>query len=107
VQVADADVIFVGRVERVGRIGQIDGRPISATIFRVERSLKGQVGTWVAIRHQSGDSSLCGMRYDPNRTHVVFAKKTKGRFYAQTCSRDWMPVERYEAELRRADLQRP
>lgn len=107
VQVANADVIFVGRVQRVGPMGQIDGRPISATIFRVERSLKGQVGTWVAIHHQSGDSSFCGMSFDRDRTHVVFAKRSDGRLYAQTCSRDWLPIERYEAELRRADLQRP
>lgn len=59
-QVDKADVIFIGRVERVGPAGQIGDRPIGATIFRVERVLKGEAGTWVAVRHQSGDSTLCG-----------------------------------------------
>lgn len=98
-QVDEADVIFVGRVERVVRVGQAGGRPISATVFRVERSLKGDVGTWTAVRHQSGDSSLCGMQFDRDREHVVFARRAEGRLYAQACSRDWLPLERYEAEL--------
>jgi hypothetical protein len=100
-QVDAADVIFVGRVERAARVGEAGGRPISATIFRVERSLKGDVGTWVAVRRQSGDSSLCGMQFDRDREHVVFARRAEGRLYAQACSRDWLPRQRYEAELSR------
>lgn len=106
-QVEDADVIFVGTVERVARLGQVNGRPLSATIFRVERPLKGDPASWVVIRHQSGDSTLCGMDFDRGRTHVVFARRADRRLYSQACSRDWLPIERYEAELRRAELQRP
>lgn len=98
-QVDKADVIFIGRVERVGPAGQIGDRPIGATIFRVERVLKGEAGTWVAVRHQSGDSTLCGMEFERNREHIVFARRSEGRLYAQACSRDWLPLERYEAEL--------
>ncbi len=100
-QIDRADVIFIGQVERVRRVGRTDGRPTSETVFAVERPLKGAVGARVAVRHQSGDSSLCGMQFERDREHIVFARLAEGRLYAQACSRDWLPLARYEAELRR------
>lgn len=93
-QLAQADVMFVGRV-----LDTTETAPQQATTrFEVVSTLKGSVHDTVEIRHTVNDGgAACGVQFEVGQTAPVIAYETDGRLHTNLCSMPQFPLQDYEA----------
>lgn len=93
-QLAQADVMFVGRV-----IGTAELEPGQAeTRFEVVRTLKGQTSRETEVGHTINDGgAACGVEFDVGETVAVIAYVREGRLQTNLCSMPQFPLQDYEA----------
>ena len=96
-QLADADLMILARVSSVQRLPSREGRPMAETRFVVDDTLKGpNRRTWV-IRHQRGDSAMCGVDFRPGQDYAILARFADGKVWTSLCERAWFPIAHYRA----------
>jgi hypothetical protein len=68
----ECDAVFAGRVTRVDRVGQSNGRRV---VFRVRRAWKGVASDTVTV-HQGG--TTCDNDFQPGKHYLVYAFVGRG-----------------------------
>lgn len=96
-QLEQADLMIVARVSSVRRLPSEDGRPMAETRFVVTDTVKGPQRRAWTIRHQRGDSAMCGMDFRPAQDYAVLARFAAGRVWTSACERAWFPIEDYRS----------
>lgn len=87
-QMADAQLVFIGRVERTTPRGN-DG--MAVTRFAALRTLKGEHQASRTIEHHTV-SATCGVTYTPDSYVIVIAGAEGGRLSTSLCQQagfDW------------------
>ncbi len=87
-QMADAELVFIGRVERTAAPG-VDG--MTKTRFVALRTLKGEHQDSRTIEHHTV-SATCGMTYEADQYVIVLAGAEGGRLSTSLCQQpmfDW------------------
>ena len=91
---ASASVVFTG-IARGSEPLIVDdaaasGRNYSITQFEVVESFKGaEVGSTIAVRHRSGRSASCGVKFERDRTYTLAAHRGNTGLSTSLCS-TWM-----------------
>lgn len=99
-QLEQADLMIVARVSSVRRLPSEEGRPMAETRFVVKETVKGPQHRVWSIRHQRGDSAMCGMDFRPGQDYAVLARFADGKVWTSACERAWFPVDDYRAAAR-------
>lgn len=91
---ANASVVFTGIARGSEPITVDDtaasGQNYSITQFEIVEAFKGaEVGTTITIRHRSGRSASCGVKFEPDRTYTLAAHRGKLGFSTSLCL-TWM-----------------
>jgi len=102
-QMEGADLVIVARVAEVRRLPSTSAGPMAETRFTVARTLKGEARENWWIRHQRGDSAMCGVDFSPGDEYVVIAHRTEAGLVTGLCSRAWFPREDYERAAAEAE----
>lgn len=93
-QLAQADVMFVGRVLATTEVSS--GR--AETRFEVLRTLKGPASGEAEIGHTINDGgAACGVDFEAGETVAVIAYEHEGRLQTNLCSMPQFPLQDYEA----------
>lgn len=96
-QLSKVDIMIVARVSSTRRLASVEGYPMAETRFAVSETIKGPVRRHWTIRHQRGDSSLCGINFRPGQAHAVLARFEDGKVWTGSCDRAFHPLEAYRA----------
>jgi hypothetical protein len=96
-QLANADLMIVARVSETRRLPPIDGSSMAETRFSVSETIKGPVRRYWVIRHQRGDSALCGAHFRPGKDYAFLARFADGKVWTSSCERAWFPLSDYRA----------
>jgi hypothetical protein len=98
-QMAAADVMFVGRVQRSEpETGRLASLTRNATQFVVLRTLKGEVPPTAEVMHESARSGACGVSFKPGETRIVFAhRNAEGELETSGCDAPQYLLADYEA----------
>lgn len=93
-QLAQADVMFVGRVIATTELNP--GR--AETRFEVLRMFKGAPSGETAVGHTINDGgAACGVEFDAGETVAVIAHERDGRLVTNLCSMPQFPLQDFEA----------
>ncbi len=64
---------------------------VSVTTFRVTESFKGvAAGTTVRVRHRSGSSASCGVKFAPDTSYTLAAGRGDGSVLSTSLCSTWM-----------------
>jgi hypothetical protein len=93
---ADADAAFLGNVAsaRVGEISRDSGEPLMVTTFRTIKAYKPLNARKFIVRSEKGDGGNCGTDFQRGVIYLVFAYKSGGKLYTDSCSISQGPVDR-------------
>lgn len=96
-QLAGADLMILAQVSSVRRLPPQNGSPMAETRFMVMDTIKGpERRSWV-IRHQRGDSAMCGIDFRPGVDQAILARFVEGKVWTSSCERAWFPIANYRA----------
>jgi hypothetical protein len=83
---ASADAVFTAIVVH----SEPAGKNISITTFRIVEAFKGPAaGSTVEVRHRSGPSASCGVKFAVGRSYTLAAHRVGARLATTLCS-TWM-----------------
>lgn len=103
-QLAEADVMFTGRVVSRTNHALGDHHPDSwvTTRFEVRRTIKGEPLAQRAVRHSTETGGMCGVRFVPGQDYAVIAHfRPDGALETSSCSAPQFPLADYERAARR------
>lgn len=96
-QLSKADIMIVARVSSTRPLPPVEGYAMGETRFAVSETVKGPVRRHWTIRHQRGDSALCGVNFRPGQTYAFLARIEDGKVWTGACDRAFHPLEAYRA----------
>jgi len=86
---ANSDAVFTGvavKTISVRAVGE-ERAPVSVTTFRVTEAFKGtKIGQTIRIRHHSGASSSCGVKFTRGETRTLSPSKSETLFHIGRCT---------------------
>jgi len=96
-QLSKADIMIVARVSLTRRLPPIEGYAMGETRFAVSETVKGPVRRHWTIRHQRGDSAMCGVNFRPGQTYAFLAMFEGGKVWTGSCDQAFYPLDAYRA----------
>lgn len=96
-QLSKADVMIVAQVSSTRRLPPVEGYAMAETRFAVSETIKGPVRRSWTIRHQRGDSALCGVNFRPGQAYAFLARFEDGKVWTGSCDRAFYPLPAYRA----------
>lgn len=96
-QLLTADIMIVARVSSTRRLPPVEGYAMAETRFAVSETVKGPVRRHWTVRHQRGDSALCGVNFRPGQAYAFLARIEGGKVWTGSCDRAFYPLEAYRA----------
>lgn len=96
-QLSRADIMIVAQVSSTRRLPSVEGYAMAETRFAVSETVKGPVRRSWTIRHQRGDSALCGVNFRPGQAYAFVARFEDGRVWTGSCDRALHPLQAYRA----------
>ena len=99
-QLANADVMFLGRVAETRRTGRPPGSDEMVTRFTVQRTIKG---TSVGAREVAHDveSAACGLTFQPGQSYAVMARSNSAGLTTSLCMLPRFPISDYDRAVKR------
>jgi hypothetical protein len=96
-QLAEADVMFVGRMTSFSNHAMGDDYPHAMHMarFAVSRTIKGEALPVRAVMH-AVDGPMCGVRFTPDRDYTILARLQDGVLTTSACSAPQFPLADYE-----------
>jgi len=100
-QMAEADVMFVGRMTSFSNHAMGDDWPHAMHMarFEVSRTIKGEALAERAVMHAT-DAPLCGVRFTMGRETVILARVQDGVLTTSLCDAAQFPLADYERAAR-------
>lgn len=96
-QLSKADLMIVARVSSTRPLPPVDGYAMGETRFVVSETVKGPVRRHWTIRHQRGDSAMCGVNFRPGQTYAFLARVENGKVWTGSCDQAFYPLAAYRA----------
>ena len=103
-QLAQADVMFTGRVVSATNHALGDDHPESwvTTRFEVRRTIKGEAQAEQVVLHATDMGGNCGVQFVPGQDYTVIAhRRPDGALTTSSCSAPQFPLADYEQAARR------
>lgn len=94
---ASSDVMIVARVSSTRRLPLAEGVAMAETRFAVSETIKGPVRRHWIIRHQRGDSAMCGVNFRPGQSYALLARIENGKVWSGACDQAFYTLEAYRA----------
>lgn len=94
-QLSKADIMIVARVSSTRRLPPVGGYAMAETRFVVSETVKGPIRRHWNIRHQRGDSALCGVTFRPGQTYAFLARVENGKVWTGSCDQAFYPLAAY------------
>ena len=100
-QLAEADVMFVGRMTSFSNHAMGDDHPhaMHMTRFEVRRTIKGEALPTRAVMH-AVDEAMCGVRFSADRDYTILARLQDGVLTTSACNAPQFPLADYERAAR-------
>ena len=95
-QLAEADVMFVGRMTSFSNHAMGDDHPHAMHMarFEVSRTIKGEALPIRAVLHAT-DTALCGVRFSADRDYTILARVQDGVLTTSACHAPQFPLADY------------
>lgn len=95
-QMAEADVVFVGRMTSFSNHAMGDNHPHAMHMarFEVSRTIKGEALPVRAVMHAT-DEAMCGIRFEMGRETIVLARVRDGVLTTSLCDAPQFPLADY------------
>jgi len=100
-QLAEADVMFVGRMTSFSNhaMGDDHSHAMHMARFEVSRTIKGEALPTRAVMH-AVDTAMCGVRFAADRDHAILARLQDGVLTTSACNAPQFPIAEYERAAR-------
>lgn len=100
-QLAEADVMFVGRLTSFSNHAMGDDYPHAMHMarFEVRRTIKGEALPTRAVMHAT-DAAMCGVRFAARRDYAILARVQDGVLTTSACHAPQFPLADYERAAR-------
>lgn len=100
-QLAEADVMFVGRMTSFSNHAMGDDYPQAMHMarFEVSRTIKGEALPARAVMH-AVDTAMCGVRFTADRDYTILARLQDGVLTTSACNAPQFPIAEYERAAR-------
>ncbi len=97
-QLAQTEVLFLGKAVGEDSFTNIHGIPQPMTRFEIVRTLKGSAESVSSVAHIR-EEAFCGVRYEAGQTYLVAAHRFEGRLWTSGCAAPRFPLKDYERAL--------